>query len=109
VVLRGVEVRVVGDLEGHRHTHLLTGDQIRREVAPLVGQQIGDAGPGIRPGRATLGQERVQHRGGEHLVAERGGQVEDELADRDPDPRRAVAVAERPVGHVRDAEAAGLR
>ena len=90
VVLGGVEVDVVGDLE-RQPQRRPSRSGCTAPGAPSPADQVGDPGPHRRPAVPALGHERVQRRRGEHVVAQGRRQVEDVLPDRDPDPRRRAA------------------
>jgi hypothetical protein len=106
VVLAGVEVDVVAHLERQVQAHHRQGVQRRLDTAAgvLVGQQAGDPGPDVAPPGPALSHEGVQRRRGEHRVVKHRRQVEDPLADADPDPARAAFRLEYAVGQVRRPE-----
>jgi hypothetical protein len=72
VVLAGVEVDVVADLE--RQVQPCPGQRAQRGLdggaVPLDGQQFGEPGPDIGPPGPALGHEGVQRRLGEDLLPE---------------------------------------
>ena len=106
VVLGGVEVHVIGDLE--RQVQDDATDRVYGRVRDFVGYQRRDALADLDPAGAALGHERVECRPGEGGVgpirSERGGQVDDDVTDADADPRRCARGGEHPVGQVVAAE-----
>jgi hypothetical protein len=110
VVLRGVEVDVVGDRE--RQVQRDVGDRVHRGVRDLPGHQLRDPFPDLDPPGPTLGHERVERRFRERGVgpisAEHGGQVDDAVPHAYPDPRRGAGRREHAVGQVVGAERGAL-
>ncbi len=105
MVLGGVEVDVVGDLERQVQRHLGERQQQRGERVPvgLVGQPAGQRGADRGPHRAAGRQQRVERVRVEQDGGLPGGPgggacVEDEVADPDADPPHAG-----PVGRGEDA------
>jgi hypothetical protein len=100
VVLRGVEVDVVGDLERQEQAHIRGRQQVRldRRALPVVMKQVGQPGAHRLPHRTAEGHERVERRLSQHRlvehVAHRGPghrrQVEHQVADGHADPRVAA-------------------
>lgn len=68
-MLRGVVVDVIANLERQVQAHLV--DRHDRLCRYLPGRQLGDGLPHLHPTVVTLGHERVESLGSEHLVAER--------------------------------------
>ena len=106
VVLGGVEVDVVGDLE--RQVQDDVTDRVHRGVRDSVGHQCRDALADLDPAGAALRHERVECRCGEGGVgpvrSEGGGEVDDGVADADADPGWCAGGGEHPVGEVVGAE-----
>ena len=110
VVLGGVEVDVVRDLEGQVQGHL--GEVVQQGADGLaVGghrQPRGERAPDVGPGAAARGEQRVERGPGEQRDvggAERGGRgtgVQDVTAEPDPDP--APVVRRRRPGRTRRRE-----
>jgi hypothetical protein len=102
VLLGGVEVDVVADLERQLHRHRGLRDQVRLDGVPvvLVADQVEQPVPGGAPGRAAEREERVQRRLREqlravqHLRGRDRCEVDELVADRRTHPRLLVTVPE---------------
>ena len=66
----------------------------------VVDEQLGDASPHLGPPGPALGQERIQRRVREHVVAEHRREVEHEIADGDACARGLVAAGENTVRRI---------
>jgi ribosomal protein S18 acetylase RimI-like enzyme len=73
VVLGGVEVDVVGDLDRQVHRHVVQG--VHRLVRDLPGHPFGDLPADRHPPVVALRHEVVQAGAGEDVVAEQDGEV----------------------------------
>src|SRR6266508_744683 len=108
MVLRGVEVDVVGHLERQLHRDLGQRDQVRLDHVPLVlvAHQLEQPLAGRLPGRATEREEVVQRRLVEqlrpvqHVGRRHRRQVDQLVPDRGADPRLFVGVPEHAEGQV---------
>jgi hypothetical protein len=116
VVLAGVEVDVVGDLERQVQRHRVERVQVGfdRVAVGVVGEDHGQPLAGRRPGLRAAAEEPVEARAGPCLTGlhaglfRRDGGVEDEAADPHPDPRRRpVRGREGPVGERLETERVG--
>src|SRR5690606_31861380 len=75
VVYGCVEVDVSADLHEQVQQYLV--HRMHARVGHVTGDELGDPLTHLHPSPVALGHERVQRRLGEHVVAERHGEVDD--------------------------------
>jgi hypothetical protein len=102
VVLGGVEVDVVGDLDRQVQGDVVHG--VHRLGRHVPGHPLGDLAADGDPAVVALGHEGVQAGPGEDLVAEQHGQVDDGVAQPGADPGGRRPHREDAVGQVLHAE-----
>jgi hypothetical protein len=103
MVLGGVEVDVIRDLERQVQVHLRHG--VARRVRHIACRDhVGDLLAHANPAGSPLGHERVQCGLGENRVVEQLRQVDDLVADAHPDSALAAGGREDPVRQIGDAE-----